>query len=155
MKKSIIALAAVGLLAGSAVVGGYMGGGAVYSDAYADGVASVDAGPSADPAAADVSALPDPVADPAGSASAVLKLWRATKVPAIVLAAFLLAVFIHRKGYLKGRAAFYLGSIVSVFAIAAERAAAGDLPSVEMLASAGLTLVLAIMKFEFSDKASA
>lgn len=77
MKKTIIALAAVGLLAVGAATAGYLGAGALYHDAKADGAAEaraeLDAGVAAaaspDPAPADPVAAPLAPAAPAGDAA--------------------------------------------------------------------------------------
>lgn len=148
MKKIFVPIVLVLTLSGGAFLAGFAITDAMWDSAYAQGVESVDAGPEA-------SAVPDPVADPGGAASAVWELWKASKIPAVILLLFLAATWVHRRKWLKGRTAFYLASGLSAFALIGERAAAGDTPSVNMLVTAGMTLALAIIKFEFSDKEQA
>lgn len=153
MKRYIIpVLVALGL-SGGALVGGYVATDAIWSAAYADGVADAGAESAADPA----STLPDPAADPTGAAELVWSVWKGAKVPALILSAFLLAVFAMKKWprLNKGRTGKYLAAAVAATLLIAERAQAGDTPSVAMLVSAIGTFALAVMRFEFGGKEQA
>lgn len=157
MKKYLVPVVAAALLMGGAFAGGALATDALYADAYADGRDEA----TAEIAASSAERLPDQESklpsgdDPIDAAQYVWKLWQGARVPAIIAGFFLLGMFVHRRGWLKGRWAFYLSTSLAAVAVIAERAAQGDTPGVAMVASALGTIFVAVMKFEFGDKSEA
>lgn len=94
-------------------------------------------------------AVPDPVADPVGSASLVFQLWRGGTIPAaLIVAAFLALTVASRKiAWLsKGYAALVSASVLGGLAVIVEAASRGTTPTASMIGSALLASVALALK---------
>lgn len=94
-------------------------------------------------------AVPDPEADPVGSASLVFQLWRGGTIPAaLIVAAFLGLTFASRKvAWLsKGYAALVSASVLGGLAVIVEAASRGTTPTASMIGSALLASVALALK---------
>lgn len=84
-------------------------------------------------------AVPDPVADPVGSASLVVQLWKGGSLPAALIVAVFLALTVASRKIAwlaKGYAAIVTASILAGLAVVIEPASRGTTPTAGMVIAA-------------------
>lgn len=131
---------------------------ALTSYAVADMIPQIGSGSAVDAAGsavAIVSALPDPIENPAGSIDTVTRLWRSGAIPAaLIVALYLVGIVLARKvpWFVEGRRAAYTAAAVGMLATLAEPASRGTTPSLSMgIAALATALALALSPTRPSD----